>query len=249
MIESFGRRMNHIETLVSISIKIILDNLPLYIKDDVKMLEILPFQLKNIILKRFTSSSYFWRNIDFKTVLSAVVNVYTSQIDLTSVVVDDEMLGILTNSKNLTKIYLSRSNGNLMTTTGLTNLLRHTKDLYIFLAANCDKIDDTVLECLSNCCPNLMGLDIRGCKNVTDCGVKYLSKLRNLVWLTFSNTQVSDDGLVCLAEGPSGENIKELRIENCSKVTEVGLDAIAKNCRNIEGLMFDNCSLTVLETQ
>lgn len=54
--------------------------------------------------------------------------------------------------------------------------------------------------------------------------------------------QISDDGIFSLVKGSSGKNIKELRIDNCPNVTELGLKLIAENCPNIETLMFYNCS-------
>ncbi|KAJ8931857.1 hypothetical protein NQ314_015187 [Rhamnusium bicolor] len=74
---------------------------------------------------------------------------------------------------------------------GLLNLLKHTNQLYFLVITNCDEVNDNILECLSENCPNLMGLDVGGCNNVTDVGVKSLSKLKKLTWLTLSQTQTS----------------------------------------------------------
>ncbi|KAJ8938923.1 hypothetical protein NQ318_011684 [Aromia moschata] len=231
-----------VASLLSLTIDYIVNNLPLYGNGNIEQLRILPSHIKNRILKKFTTSSYFWQNVSFKDILSVIVNDNTKHVNLTSATVDDEMLEILSKCKNITKLYLTRTGHNFITNTGLVNLLKQTNQLYLLVITHCEEVNDSVLECLSKYCPNLMGLDIGGCKNVTDVGIKYLSALRNLTWLTFSQTQISDDGISALVKGSSGAKIRELRVDNCSNITEAGLKTIADNCPNIEILMFYNCS-------
>ncbi|KAJ8913956.1 hypothetical protein NQ315_015194 [Exocentrus adspersus] len=225
---------NSVESLLSLTIEYIVNNLAVYANQNIEQLKILPSHVKNRILRKFTTSSYFWRNVNFKDILHATVNITTSHINLTSATVDDDMLHILTRCKNVRKLYLTRTGTNNVTNRGLRNLLKCTNQLHLFVITNCDEVDDTVLECLSEYCPHLTGLDVGGCKNITDCGVKKLSALKNLTWLTLSQTQVSDDGISSLVKGSIGKNIKELRIDNCPNVTEDGLKIIAENCPNIE---------------
>ncbi|CAH1173551.1 unnamed protein product [Phaedon cochleariae] len=229
-------------SLLSIVIDYVVNNLASFSNDNMESLKILPYHIKNRILRKFTTSSYFWKNIDMKQVLSAIVNDNTYHVNLTSIAIDNEILNILTNSKNIQKLYLSRNGNNFITSTGLINLFKHTNSLCLLLLAHCDQMNDDVLEVLANYCPNLMGLDIGGCVNITDMGMDKLSKLRNLTWLTLSSTQISDGGIQSIVTGPSGAKIKELRIEDCKNVTEQGLRAVADNCPKVEILMFHKCS-------
>ncbi|XP_018572656.1 protein AMN1 homolog [Anoplophora glabripennis] len=231
-----------IGSLLSLSIEYIVNNLAIYANGNIEQLKALPPNIKNRILRKFTTCSYFWQNVNFKDVLCATVNDKTSHINLTSATVDDDVLNILNACKNVKKLYLTRTGGTQITNTVLKNLLKCTNQLCLFVITNCEEVNDGVLECLTDHCSHLMGLDVGGCKNVTDDGVKRLSTLKNLTWLTFSQTQISDEGISFLVKGSSGKNIRELRIDNCPNVTELGLKLIAENCPSIETLMFYNCS-------
>lgn len=78
----------------------------------------LPSHIKTKILNRFTSSSYFWKDLDLKYVLSILIDAYTKRIDLTSFHVDDELLDVLKDCKNLKKLYILRVGEHSITTQG-----------------------------------------------------------------------------------------------------------------------------------
>ncbi|KAJ8976238.1 hypothetical protein NQ317_009735 [Molorchus minor] len=222
------------------TIDFIVNNLQLW-NGNFKQLTLLPNHIKNRILKIFNTSSYFWTGVDFHKLLSAMVNNDTCYINLTATTLDDAMLNTLSDCKNLKKVYLTRTENHIVTTAGLINLFKRANQLLMIQISNCIGVDDSVLDCLADNCPNLMGLDVGGCTNITDNGAKRLATLSNVTWLTFSQTQVSDDGITAIVTSPSGSKIRELRIDNCLNVTEAGLKVIAENCPNIEILMFYNC--------
>lgn len=101
------------------TIEYIVNNLAIYANGNIEQLKILPPNVKNMILKKFTTSSYFWQNVNFKDVLCATVNDNTSHINLTSATVDDDMLNILNTCKNIKKLYLTRTGDNHITNTGM----------------------------------------------------------------------------------------------------------------------------------
>lgn len=74
---------------------------------------------------------------------------------------------------------------------GLINLLKNCHSLTHLFLAHSNIVDDDVLECMADNCPNLMGLDIGGSTYVTDLGVTKISKLKHLSWITLSSTQVN----------------------------------------------------------
>lgn len=60
----------------------------------------------------------------------------------------------------------------------------------LVLLENWESVDNTVLKSLSDHCPKLYGLDIRGCINVSDEGMNYLSQL-GIKWLKLSQAKVN----------------------------------------------------------
>lgn len=76
------------------------------------------------MLRKFTSSSYFWNNVDFKQTLATLVHSKTLHIDLTLVDIDDEILEILRNCRNLKDVYLTKNKNDTLTTQG--ELIIHT---------------------------------------------------------------------------------------------------------------------------
>lgn len=187
-----------------------MDNLPLYASQNFEVLSFLPPYIKNRILKRFTTSSCFWKNVDFNGVLAALLNDTTLHVNLTATDLTDKMLEILSKNKNIKKLYLSRCSGNNITTNGISclyifysimcllpllivgliTMLQSLGQLTFFVLTNCNKVTDDVLKCISENCPHLAALDIGGSENVTDAGIVHLVKLTNLSWLTLSKTQV-----------------------------------------------------------
>lgn len=51
-------------------------------------------------------------------------------------------------------------------------------------------VTDDVIRTIAENCPNLTGIDVSGCENLTDAALEAVSVLGNLIWVAFSNTQV-----------------------------------------------------------
>lgn len=57
--------------------------------------------------------------------------------------------------------------------------------------------------------------------------------------------QIGHEGISALVEGPSGKNLKELKIDNCVNVTEATLRKIVECCPDMEILIFYNCDRSI----
>lgn len=72
----------------------------------------------------------------------------------------------------------------------LIKFVSSCKKLHLLQVSNCSGVSDEVLISISINCPDLAGLDVAGCTNVTDIALEQMSNMQNLTWLTFSSTQV-----------------------------------------------------------
>lgn len=55
---------------------------------------------------------------------------------------------------------------------------------------NCQAVNDEVINIIVDNCPDLNGLDVRGCIYLTDFGMENLASMNNLMRLDFSKTLV-----------------------------------------------------------
>ncbi|KAK9876635.1 hypothetical protein WA026_014014 [Henosepilachna vigintioctopunctata] len=237
-----------VPSLFSLSLDYVVEHLNIYTLNGCDNLKYLPIHIKDQLLKRITISSCFWKWLDFKNTFSMMVHACVKHIDLTSVYVDDELLQVLEICKGLQKVYLSRVGTQNFTRSGLLNLLKCLPKLQFLQLRNCNVVDDVVLECLSENCLNLSALDLGGCTKITDKGMNYLNKLNKIQCLTISKTQVTNEGLISFVKRPCCAILKELKLDNCIHITEIGLLAVTKHCPNLEILVYYNCSVPAAET-
>ncbi|KAL3266556.1 hypothetical protein HHI36_010723 [Cryptolaemus montrouzieri] len=230
-----------IPSLFTLSLDYVVDNLHVFSKD-CDCLNYLPSGIKDKLLKRLTISSYFWKKLDFKKTFHSVVHAEVKKIDLTSVYVDDELLRVLEICKGLETVHLLRIGTHNISKTGIMSFLKCLSQLQFLQVRNCDVVDDTVLECISENCRKLSALDIGGCTKVSDNGINCLKKIKGIRCLTLSKTQITNDGLINFIQGANGAILRELKIDNCKNISEQGLLAITKYCPNLEILIFFNCS-------
>lgn len=83
-------------------------NLRLF-KGDYKCLKLLPPHIKDRMLQKFTSTSYFWKSIYFLDALTPFVHSLTKTIDLSLATIDDDILETLIICHNLRDVYLTRN--------------------------------------------------------------------------------------------------------------------------------------------
>ena len=86
--------------------------------------------------------------------------------------------------------------------------------------SSCNQVNDDVLRSLAENCSLLNCLNIAKCSNFTDSGVKHLAmKLNNLFCLNISHSLVTEIALMTLSESPSRQNLTELYIAGCCRLT------------------------------
>lgn len=56
--------------------------------------------------------------------------------------------------------------------------------------AYCDAVTNDVIKAVVGTCINLEAVDLKGCRNVADDGVRSLATLENLAFLNLSETKV-----------------------------------------------------------
>lgn len=227
------------DSLISLCIDYVVKNLSEYVNTK-NSLSHFPLHLKTRMLKKFLASSFFWSNVNFNDALSKLVHPSTQRIDLTLVNVNDDLLHILKDCHQLRDVYLTRVKNYDLTSQGLIEFLQPLKNLFMLQLTNCHAVDDEVINTLSKCCPSLAGLDVGGCRQLTNKSLEAMSTMKHLQWLNFSGSQVGNKGVETLVSGPSGTNLKELRLSNCNNITANVLQSVIQFCPNIEVLVFYN---------
>jgi len=94
-------------------------------------------------------------------------------------------------------------------------------DLVTFISlTKCSGITNDTLIQISNMCPQLERLHVRGC-------------------------DITDDGIVPIAE-KCGQQLKQLYYSACKKCTDAALESIVNNCNQLEYLYATNCGISTI---
>ncbi|XP_016115601.1 protein AMN1 homolog [Sinocyclocheilus grahami] len=142
--------------------------------------------------------------------------------------------------------------------------------LRTILLRGCADITSEGLEVLASRCPYLQVVDLTGCTAVTDSGIRALARhckylevislrgctalsdrallelgenCRMLHSIYFSGTEVTDQGVIGLANGVCSHSLKELQMIRCRSLTDVAVTAVLANCANIRIFNFHGCPL------
>ncbi|XP_044747934.1 protein AMN1 homolog isoform X2 [Coccinella septempunctata] len=222
------------------SFDIIVRNIGSYCTDDT--LKYLPPRIKDELIKSLTKSYAFWAQSDFKHILRLLIHPKLEMIDLTSADVDDDVLQILSTCKGLQRIYLTNDGTHHISKQELLNFLKSQNQLQRLQLRNCDIVDDSVLECISENCQKIDSLDVKGCREITDEGLNFLCSLKCLQGVTLSKTKITNDGLINFIKGPNGRRLKELVLDNCLHINIIGLREVPRYCPDLEIFVFYNCS-------
>lgn len=205
-------------------------------------LEYLPDPIKNRILKTLTIRPSFIKSIENRDVLSKLLNGTTQCLDLTSISLDTNFLKALKKCRKLCCLHLTNEENNAVIQDDLHNLFKNSPHLEVLTLTHFAQVLDDSLSNLVQNCSSLKAIDLSGCTNITDDGLKELAKLSGLTWIKLSNTNITDTGVARLVQSENSTRIKELRLDGCSKITEIGLKMIVEHCSKIEVLIFNNCN-------
>ncbi len=115
-------------------------------------------------------------------------------------------------------------------------------DFLNFINDNCPKIEHLSLpqsvtnEDLAFLSSNLTSLELLGCRNITDDGLKEVSKLKNLTWLNLRWCNITNEGL---KEVSKLENLTSLNLSWCN-ITDDGLKDVSK-LKTLTSLSLSGC--------
>lgn len=137
-----------------------------------------------------TRSSYFLRDLDPKDVFPLLLYTNLNKIDLSFIKVDDELLDLFEPCTALREIHFSGNEIYYPSSQGMCKFLKNKTRLRILHLTHCNTVTDDVIKVIVENCPDLNGLVLRGCRQITDVSLYGLSSMNNLMWLDFSGTLV-----------------------------------------------------------
>ncbi|XP_066490096.1 protein AMN1 homolog isoform X2 [Tiliqua scincoides] len=178
--------------------------------------------------------------------ISTILHPGVEALDLRDCNISDSALHQLCHCKQLKKINLSvwKENRPTITSEGVAALALSCRFLREASFKRCSNLMDHGVLTLSLNCPLLQILNIGGCSSITDSSLQALGQnCRYLHSVDFSSTQVTDDGVVALASGMCSENLKEIHMERCVKLTDVAVEAVLTYCPKMYILLFHGCPL------
>ena len=108
---------------------------------------------------------------------------------------------------------------------------------------DCQKLTDQSLKHISSGLVNLKSMNLSFCGNVTDSGIKFLSKMQSLRDLNLrSCDNVTDTGLGFLAEG--GSRLEVLDVSFCDNVEDRGLQLLSQGLYSLRSLSLSACNVS-----
>ncbi|CAH0560865.1 unnamed protein product [Brassicogethes aeneus] len=226
-------------TLVTRCADIVLRNLPLI---DVTSLEYLPPDLQDLFLYKITYSESLLKVINFREIFPVLLNGSTKKINLkkysAACKLNDSSLEAMEKCVNLKHLFFPDNTD--FTAEGLKKLFVKLPNLQQLHLPSCEALDDEVAQIIAANCLQLRFINVFASK-ITDIGLKELKNLDHLEYVSFSNTKVGHEGITALVEGNSGQNLIELKIDNCPNVKVETLRRIVECCPKLEILLFYNC--------
>ncbi|GAB1604728.1 dynein regulatory complex subunit 6-like [Argonauta hians] len=112
----------------------------------------------------------------------------------------------------------------------LADVISHFTALQSFSVEFSFLSDETLYKIISST-KNLVHLDISGCSYLTGKGLRALSLDCGLVSLNIDGTKVDDDSIKLVAD--RCHHLRSVSLEDCLMITDVGVEALARNCPNI----------------
>lgn len=108
---------------------------------------------------------------------------------------------------------------------------------------DCQRLTDEALKFLSQGLPTIETINLSFCVSVTDTGLKYLARMRNLKELDLrSCDNISDIGMAYLTEG--GCTVTSLDVSFCDKIGDQALNHLSQGLFHMRSLSLNHCQIS-----
>ena len=87
---------------------------------------------------------------------------------------------------------------------------------------------------------NLAYLSVCFCEHISEAGIELLGQMHSLVSLDISGCACGDQGLSALG---NNTRFKDITLAECSKVTDLGLQKFAQQCKDVNRLSLAHCKV------
>lgn len=157
---------------------------------------------------------------------------------------------IITISLHCNKLnYLNINNCFKITTISIISVATNCKKLLNISCSNCDYIFDYAIEMIAMNCIDINSININKCLSITDQSLIIISKLCKYINnINIGNSNITDIGIQAIAI--NCKQLKYLDISNCWNITSLSIITIANHCIELQQihLTYDNNNIEVLES-
>ncbi|KAI1883363.1 hypothetical protein AGOR_G00230650 [Albula goreensis] len=196
----------------------------------------LPLGIKDKLVRIMTSHGTV---TDFN--ISQLLHAGIHTLDLQNCVVSDSTLRQV-HCPHLRTILLKGCRA--VTSQGVVALAGACPSLAVVDLGGCVEVTDDGVVALAHSCRQLEVISLRGCSGLTDAALLALAHNCSLLHsVYFSETCVTDEGVVGLATGVCSNNLKELQMARCQFLTDEAVTAVLTHCPNIRIFNFHGCPL------
>ena len=228
--------MNYtVTSLSTLSVYMVANNITIY-GDRIRFL---PMVVKNDLIRLLSKRG------SLKTqIISCCVNYAVKELDFSECEISDKSLEIVsTTCKNLKKIDINATKGNRtdISSQGLTSLSSGCKMLETVFLRRCINIDDIGIINLAKHCKYVRKLNIGGCTLISDKSIEAIANLKFLKCFNFSATDITDEGVNFLCEGPTSLSLHEVYMNKCKNLSDSSVRCLATSCLKLEVLIFHEC--------
>lgn len=106
----------------------------------------------------------------------------------------------------------------------------------------CVNVGDDGVIALARNCRQLRDLNLGGCTLVTDASLQSLGEHASLLSsINFSRANVTDIGVIRLAQGVCANSLQEIHMDGCHQLTDDAIEALTYFCPSIRILIFHAC--------
>lgn len=179
--------------------------------------------------------------------LTSLVNNRTKSLSLSICPIDDDGIKSLASCESLRRLDLNsepKGYAHQVTTLGIQSVALSCKYLQHVGLRRCLDVDDAAIVAIAHGCPLLRRMNIGGLVLISDVALDAIgAKSSHLESIDFSNTNVTDSGVLSLANGACRGSIREMLMAKCLNLTDNAVECVISLCPVIDILVFHSCPL------